>query len=79
MEQNSNHLRATFIGKEIAVQLTVRPGVEVYIRVPFRARGAIFEWLESSSVMRKVAGSSPARAKRLKNSHCPPSSEWVAD
>ena len=34
------------------------------------------EWLERLAVVRKVAGSSPARAKRLENSHCPPSSEW---
>ena len=40
-------------------------------------RGAVVEWLERLAVVRKVAGSSPARAKRLENSHCPPSSEWV--
>ena len=34
-------------------------------------------WLECLAVVRKVTGSSPARAKRLENSHCPPSSEWV--
>ena len=42
-------------------------------------RGAMVEWLERLAVVRKVAGSSPARAKRLENSHCPPSSEWVSD
>ena len=42
-------------------------------------RGAVVEWLERLAVVRKVAGSSPARVKRLENSHCPPSSEWVHD
>ena len=42
-------------------------------------RGAVVEWLERLAVVRKVAGSSPARAKRLENSHCPPSREWVPD
>ena len=37
------------------------------------------EWLECLTVVRKVAGSSPAPAKRLENSHCPPSSKWVPD
>ena len=37
------------------------------------------EWLERLAVVRKVAGSSPTWAERLKNSHCPPSSEWVPD
>ena len=32
-------------------------------------RGAVVEWLECLAVVRKVAGSSPTRAKRLKNSH----------
>ena len=45
----------------------------------FKSRGAVVEWLERLAVVRKVAGSSPARAKRLENSHCPPSSEWVPD
>ena len=40
-------------------------------------RGAVVEWLERLAVVRKVAGSRPARAKRLESSHCPPSSEWV--
>ena len=42
-------------------------------------RGAVIEWLERLAVVRKVTGSSPALAKRLENSHCPPSSEWVPD
>ena len=42
-------------------------------------RGAVVEWLERLAVVRKVAGSSPARVKRLENSHCPPSSECVPD
>ena len=42
-------------------------------------RGAVVEWLERLAVVRKVAGSSPAQAKRLENSHCPLSSEWVPD
>ena len=37
------------------------------------------EWLERLAVVRKVAGSSPARAKGLENSHCAPSSKWVPD
>ena len=37
------------------------------------------KWLERSALVLKVAGSSPTRAKRLENSHCPPSSEWVPD
>ena len=43
------------------------------------SRGAVVEWLERLAVVRKVAGSSPARVKRLENSLCPPSSEWVPD
>ena len=36
----------------------------------------VIERLECLSVKRKIAGSSPARAKRLEeNSHCPPS-KW---
>ena len=31
-------------------------------------RGAVVEWLERLAVVRKVADSSPARAKRLENS-----------
>ena len=42
-------------------------------------RGAMVEWLERLAVVRKVAGSSPARAKWLENSHSPPSSKWVPD
>ena len=42
-------------------------------------RGAVVEWLERLAVVWKVPGSSPARAKRLENFHCPPSSEWVPD
>ena len=44
-----------------------------------KQRRAVVDLLERSAVGRKVAGSSPARAKRLENSHCPPSSEWVPD
>ena len=35
-------------------------------------RGAVVEWQECLAVVRKFAGSSPARAKRLENSHYPP-------
>ena len=42
-------------------------------------RGAVVEWLEHLAVVRIVADSSPARAKRLENSHNPSSSEWVPD
>ena len=42
-------------------------------------RGAVVEWLERLAVVQKVAGWSPARVKRLENSLCPPSSEWVPD
>ena len=35
------------------------------------------EWLERFAVVRKVASSNPARAKRLEICHCPPSSKWV--
>ena len=41
--------------------------------------GAVVESLERLAVVRKVAGSSPARDQRLENSLCPPSSEWVPD
>ena len=41
-------------------------------------KDAVVEWLVRLVVVRKVAGSSPARVKRLENSHCPPSSKWVA-
>ena len=30
-------------------------------------------------MVRKVTVSSPAQAKRLENSRCPPSSEWIPD
>ena len=40
---------------------------------------AVVEWLERLAVVRKAAGSSPARAKRLENFLCPPSIEWVPD
>ena len=40
-------------------------------------RSAVVAWLERLVVVRKVSGSSPARAKRLENSHYPPSGEWV--
>ena len=42
-------------------------------------RGAVVEWLECLAAERKVAGSSSAWAKKLENSHCSPSSEWVPD
>ena len=32
-------------------------------------RGAVVEWLERLTMVRKVAGSSAARAKRLENSN----------
>ena len=41
--------------------------------------GALVEWLERLAVLWKVTGSSPARVKRLENSHCPSSREWVPD
>ena len=42
-------------------------------------RGAVVEWLLRLTVVRKVAGWSPARAKRLEKSHCSPSIEWVSE
>ena len=55
--------------------------INIYILHNLQAlqRGAMVEWLEHLAVVWKVAGSSPTRAKRLENSHCPPSSEWVPD
>ena len=37
-------------------------------------RGTMVEWLEHFAVVWKVTGSSPAQAKKLENSHCPPGS-----
>ena len=54
------------------------PNISIELYSPY-LRGAVVEYLERLAVVRKVAGSSPARAKRLENSHCPPSSEWVPD
>ena len=56
--------------------LQLHLGLNMY---SFHMRGSVVEWLERLAVVRKVAGSSPARAKRLENSHCPPSSEWVPE
>ena len=53
--------------------------MNLYLAKVYTYRGAVVEWLERLAVVRKVAGSSPAWAKRLENSHCPPSSEWVPD
>ena len=36
------------------------------------------EWLERFAMV-KIADLSPARAKRLENSKCPPTSEWILD
>ena len=40
----------------------------IYMSVYIYTRGAVVEWYERLVVVRKVAGSSPARAKRLENS-----------
>ena len=66
---------STFMGQINSLQTELRLLSQVQYKYE-RRRGRVLERL---AVVRKVAGSRPARAKRLENSHCPPSSEWVPD